>query len=546
MAQYLAEIHWDGLTTTLPTPGAGTLGTFLAICLAVNLRDSTNTPVGARLQAAVQIHSFGGGPTYEWQTVQQEQAGVTVAPIVDFTLTDPVVFLEANGSNGAAFLVSPTTAVDLTILIDDIAQTVTFSGPLGTHTYSFATMGWAAGAVSISLAVLFLGVGSLIIDPAQSLDILAAFYNFYLSTNGEPVKGAQLGSLQPGSFSLSPWFARAGIPPATTLNGRTETRLLGALQYNGGDSGVTFGAEMEATYHTGIGDIELLLHALRDPNEGVLLYARVVKQHVDAVEIGMSRDNGHTWSTVRAGEVAGRFYNSPSLSMSPDGSINLFVEDRSVKFARWFKSYSYGMDWVDNGALLPALTWAVQVHPKVFMVSNGFFLVTYNTAGHFVAQLFDGGAGFGIHLQDFGGTSLDIYPGIWEDDLGRVYLLWVDVLTETEVRSTDYGVDWDQIYSAPLGTRQVVAVKSPDNAFLWKEWQDASGNLLVAGSDDAGLTFVRASVQVAAALAQQYSGLAVLPLGQVVVIPQVYDAGTDHWNISPYRTDDLGSTWNPA
>lgn len=555
MAQYLAELHFDGQSLTLPTPNAASVGDWLAAGFSVRLRDSSNTLRGAQLQIAVQIHSFGGGPTYEWQTVQQEEGNGTTGsgPLIDYTLTNGFVTLEANGGNGAAFFSPGGGVQDLLILIDDAAQTVEFTGPLGTHSRTFAALGWAAGIVS---QVALVGIGSALFvqDTSQNLGFTWTFYNFYLSFGGDRISGAQLGSLQPGTWVLgqSPWTAdNANLSPT---NGTTESRLIAGMQYLGG-AGFSFSAGMHADIVAGLADVELLLHALKHPDEGVFLYARIIKQALDAVEVGTSRDLGHTWATQLVGQAAGRVYRSPSLASSPDGSLNLFVNDRSVKFTRWFKSYDYGGSWQDNGAVLPLFVWTNVTHPKFFTLNNGFIVMTFNQSGHFGVQLFDGTtSGTGFNLHDFGPQAggFDTYPAIWQSDRGDIYLAFEGATLETELHSADWGnsSDWDQIYQAVLLSQQVVMVKDPASPFLWKLFQGpASGgvsDLLVQGSADAGLTALASASVVVSAIPEQYAGILVGPLAELVVIRQLYNGATDHYQIQPFISRDFAATWSPA
>jgi len=555
MAQYLAELHMDGQQLTLPTPNAASLGEWFGFGFSIRLRDGSSLLRGCQLQTWVQVHSFGGGPTYEWQTGQQEEGNGTtgVGPLFDYTLTNGFVTTEANGQNGHAFFNPGNGVIDLLILVDDAAQTVQFTGPLGTHTRTFAALGWAAGIVS-RVSLVGIGAAFNIADTAQALAFTWTYSDFMLSFGGEPIEGAQLGSLQPGSWIISPW-AQDGGSVYTPTNGTTESRLIAGESYPAGGAFGAFSDGMHADYNTGLGEVELLLHAFKHPDEGAFFYARIVKQHLNAVEVGYSRDLGHTWATQLVGKVAGRAYISPSLCASPDGSLNLFVNDRSVKFTRWFKSYTYGMDWVDNGAVLPLFSWVNVTHPKFFTLANGFILMTYNQSGQFGCQLFDGtttGTGFFNHSFGPQAGGFDTYPAIWQNDRGDVYLAWEGAALETEMHSPDFGnaADWDQIYQAALLSQQVVMVKDPASPFLWKLFQGpASGgvsDLLVQGSADAGITALATASVVVAAIPEQYSGLVVGPLGELVAIRQIYNAGTDHWNLQPWISRDFARTWAPA
>lgn len=562
MAQYTIELSWDAvsLTPSSPVTAAWDQNDPLAGVLVRGvLHDNAGTPQFVGLQLLLYAHSYGGGPTYELITCQRPwNSGLSEFSLGTPFIPNPAIgfFQASNGEAGSTFLNAALQPM-LSILVDDGANSVTYTGSLGTYVATFASLGWANG----TLTDIALNVIAGVMTPPTSTGTHAfqlALDGFYLSFGGEPIAGAELGSLQPGVWVAGPWQNLSiGAPGGTVglTDGTTETRLLMAFLWDPAvnNPGIFEAlAQWDTTGGNHLADIELLLHALRHPDEGVLLYARIIKQHVNAVEVGTSRDLGHTWTTQLVGKAGGRFYVSPSLSTSPDGTLNLFVNDRSVKFTRWFKSYDFGMSWQDAGSLLPLLPWANITHPKVFTLSNGFFLLTFNQSGHFWAQAFDNGAGTGVSLHDFGGTAggFDTYPAIWQDDRGITYVAFEGAAIETEMRSLDFGVDWDLVYSAALLSQQIVMVKDSASAFLWKLFQAPSSggvsDLLIQASADAGLTALTSAVVVEAAIVEQYSALVVAPLGQVIALRQVYNSGTDHWNLRVWISADFGQTFTLA
>lgn len=554
MSVYRVEVSWDGLSLspTGPVDATWDLTNMVAgFLLTAVIHDHSGGLFNPGMRLILYPHSFGGGPTYELMT-QQQATGDVVVDFVIGTVPPPggLILQSANGDNGAAFLSPASQTIAFTI--DEGAQTVAFTGVLGTITQTFAALGWASGTlVDINLDGIAIAFAPS--KPTVNWAMSAAFFNFYLSKDGTRTQGAQLGSAQPGIWSVAPWaFSNLGNPGGTvgSANGQTATRLLASFNW---DHTVNVAGifELLADWNTAsatkIGDVEQVLALLCHSQHGALAYARVIKQSVDAIEVGVSHDSGHTWTVSKVGQVGGRYYLSPSLAEAPDGSFDLFIHDLSGgPTTRWFKSDTFGLTWNDNGILLDLLPWSTSTHPKVFTLFNGFFLVSYNRTGHWFLAVYDGGlhASTGIKTTDMGANTLglDTFPGLHEDGPGNAYAIHGG-LAEQLTMSTDYGVDWADVYNAPAGSKNVVTASSEFSPYIWKIWQDAGNNLMGAAAKDGGGSYLYPAVTVIAGIAAQYVGLTILPLGRAIELHQNYNAGTDHWDVAGFTTSDLGVTW---
>ncbi len=244
-------------------------------------------------------------------------------------------------------------------------------------------------------------------------------------------------------------------------------------------------------------------------------------------------------------------YSSPSLSENPDGTVNLFAYDNSVIATRWLKSYNFGRTFVDFGILLPLLPWATVNHPKVIVLSNGFLLVSYNQGGHeFVGEFPDGSSPV-IVSTDFGPTpgGMAVYPGMWQSPLGAAYVVSAPTGIEHERQSETWGTTWEDTYSRSGNRFQVVTAKYPQNNFAFMAYQDSTGALFVGCSADGFVTFVSTPTAVPtlpAPLTNQYVGLAVLPDGTLIVVPQVFNGFDMSWHIQPLLSSTFGQSWIPA
>lgn len=551
MATYQFELSWDALDITSFAPAdAGHTDFIAAISFQGKFVDSGATNRSVGMQMDLLVHGFGGGPTYEYQARQQDFYGGTAASNpVNLGAPSPDSYLEANGQNGHAFLTVPIT---LTVVLDDTANMGTFTGPLGTHSYTFAHLGFANGALS-SVAMSALGMGFFSNDASVTLTMNPSFYNFYLSTNGVRTGGAELGSVQPGSWvggtgGVAPWVIQESNLHVTSIaDTHTASRLLATISHLTGS--LTGGGFVFRDFTGGLGDIDAVIALLCEEDSGVLVYARVIKQAVDSVEVGVSFNSGNTWTTQKVGNVPGRVYATPSLAESPDGAINLFVWDRSTpSTTRWFKTRTQGSTWEDFGILLPVLPWATSTSPRAFTLPTGFFLVSYNQSGHWFLAVYDGGTGasLGIQTTDMGANigGIDTFPGMYVDALGNVYAARAPtILVQQIFRSKDLGVDWTKVFDNPGGSRQLMAVSSRFSPFIWHLWQTSGGDITVAAAEDYGSVYLFGGITAFAGAVQQYCGIAVLPKGIPIFVFQTYHAGSDSWSVDGFHSADLGRTW---
>jgi hypothetical protein len=548
MSIYLWELSWDNIGVTA---GAADVtwdrtGPLAAISMEASfVRGSAQT---FTVQVDLWAHSFGGGPTYELVT-QQSDAWNTV-PLFFNRLalgTFARSHVEANGQNGAAFKTGPIT---ISLSVDDVAHTVTANGPLGSFTYTFVALGMTNGTIA---SPQLSQIGMFVHSPKSSMDwtVQASFYNFYLSKDGVRIAGAQMGSVQPGTWLTAPWgLSSLDTGTGSLVTGQTASRQIGGISYDHLTNiyGNPTIAAVWQTTGAQLGDIDAVMALLCEEQSGALVYARVIKQAIDSVEIGVSFDSGHTWTTQKVGQRAGAVYATPSLAESPNGGINLFAWDRSSPTTRWFRSHTQGSTWEDFGILLSVLPWSTSSSPKVFTLPSGFFLVSYNHAGNWFLAVYEGGSvtSAGIQTTDMGANILavDTFPGMHMDALGSVYAARApSVLVEQFYQSKDLGVDWAKVLDTPTGAKQLVTASHRFSPFVWKLWQTGTGAITVAAAEDFGSIYLFGGIVAFAGAAQQYCGLAVLPKGFPIFVFQTYHSGTDSWSVDGFHSEDLGRTW---
>jgi len=548
MSVYAWTLSWDNVSVTAGAADSTWDRTvpLAAISMAVSfVRGGAGT---FSMQVDLWAHSFGGGPSYELVT-QQSDAWPTSPNFFNRLALGSFArsHVEANGQNGAAF---KTGAITVSLSVDDVAFTVSASGPLGTFTYPFAALGLTNGTIT---SPQLNQIELLVHSPKSGMDwaVQASFYNYYLSKDGTRIAGAQMGSVQPGNWTTPPWnLSSLDAGTGSLLTGQTASRQIGGISYDHtlhiyGNPTI---AAVWRTTGTQLADVDAVIALLCEEQSGTLVYARVIKQAIDSVEVGVSFDAGHTWATQKVGEVHGRVYATPSLAEGPDGQINLFAWDRSSPTTRWFQSETQGSTWEDFGVLLSIIPWATSSSPRVFTLPSGFFMVSYNQSGHWLLAVYDGGTGasLGIQTTDMGANigGLDTFPGMHADALGHVYAGRApSILVEQIYRSEDLGVDWTKVLDTPAGSKQLMTCSHRFTPFIWKLWQTAGGDITVAAAEDFGSVYLFGGVTAFAGAAPQYCGLSVLPKGFPIFVFQTYHAGTDTWSVDGFQSRDLGRTW---
>jgi len=464
--------------------------------------------------------------------------------------------------NGAAWLAGGT----LSITKDFALNLITFTTPLGSMTIPLSTFtSTQVGPPSPDdgpFVATWMGHGLAVIGGTLPAYDTERWSNFQTLKNGvlQPVYSTALTMADPGrwvagwdqfEFEYPPSVGFFGTHPTNDFQDLAtyKTECIEnsfPLQGNGMTESRQFFGPTTPTP-------SILLDLITMKAGGRSVYARVEPSTPDAVDVGYSDALGHVWNPQNVGQIVGRVYSSPSLSENPDGTLNLFVYDATPAVTRWFKSYDFAASWVDNGFLLPLLPWSTITMPKAKTTGTGLLLLSYNqrVAGdnHEFVELFDLATAVGIQQTDLGMTmgNQDIYPGIWEGDLGQQYLVSSPMGEEGEQASYDYGVDWSAPFPSRLTVKhQLAAVRDANSAFTWEAYQDTTGALFVARSDN-DLTTISAPVSVGGSpFAQQTVGIAVLPLGQILVIPQIFNSFTGLWQIQPWISYDFGLTWSLA
>ncbi len=542
MSLWKAELTWSDVGVTL-TPNAGNSGAWVGVGLQIN--SSGTSPAGLSVSNSMGLYvnnpSTGVYRIDSWQGDLGNSTHFIAepgAPTLDnVTLND----------SGAAYLAGGT----LSILFDDMAKTMVFSGPLGSFTHTMADVSWNAGANGPLHPARF-GFDLSTNDSSQSDSHVVSFSGYWISQDGVRVEGAQLGSSQPGVWTTTPELV-LGPNNATCLltQSASGNSYDAQLQRTAPASAIGESAGV-ATWagSPGLPDIENVIDLICDHVSGFLVYARVTKQAVDCVTVGYSEDQGHLWTELTIHPPGHVFCSSPSIQATPRGLLSLVFYD-GLSAQQWL-SDTGGRTWYFAGIFFPALPWlGSTTHPRHFITEGGAIIVTYNSGGHVKTQTFDGvsGPGFGVSDLGLAGAGTDEYPAIVATARNVIYIVWVNSGGVHEWHSETFGNSAfvNDIAVIIAGFFRVDMVYHPTAGVTWIVYQDEISLDLIAYSADNVPDFTArdptARIIVAPTAAAQYAAIELLPRGLPIVVYQEKDLLLDFWHVRTAYSPDGGANW---
>ncbi|HEY9016519.1 MAG TPA: hypothetical protein VIM84_15800 [Gemmatimonadales bacterium] len=391
---FRAEVSWDNALTV-----GGTLGPFFGDSVRAALYfEAKDAFFGYGIGVHLNWHSFGGGPTYEYQTVfeplfQDAQSGTVMDWLpLDDGMGGFIRFTEADGQNGAAY-----SGGTLAIEKDTEAETIRWSTPLGSTIVNWADLGSVEGSPLLAnqMGHQFDRAGG----DGESEE--AQWYDFFSKQDGEIFHGAELSTADPGVWGF--WL------PDTTYGGSGSLCLTDNVQ-------LTNRYQTKFMFHTvdGLrktGNRELRSWAGTFVNRGVDLTQsleqsviwRAASQPYKAYRVrwGRTHDQGRHWDTGTIYEEVGKVFSSPSLTFWMGRLIAVWSDGSTIYQAQ---SYAGGQEW-EVPLTLP------------YTGTNPRHIVEWRT-GLFLYFFFDGADLKVARSTDYGHTFIDAAPVLVEASVG--------------------------------------------------------------------------------------------------------------------------------
>ncbi len=537
------EVTLDGISILGPGPSAANTGELHTLRASIE-HNSVNSLV---FEWILEVHSFGGGPTYEYRTLAKLHDNTNAASNLSYPFGVTIATqTEADGQNGAAFLAGGK----LKITLDDNTSMVTLETPLGTSTVSYAT---ALITTGLSWVGWSLYHGWHRPDANADGQSIVEWAGFWTEKNGTRVSGAALGTNQHGDWHQvlgNEWFfGPVGGVRIATANSETATRLQSGWVYNDVLDNPRAVSSDEWRYWNNqgsIGEVPLVVDLCVNRRSGQILAARVKKQTPERVTIAYTEDSGATWADAEADAGIGAFCSPPTLGVTPDGAFSLVFHDGTT--AVYWRSVTGGRTWTFVGTFLPILPWGTITVPAHFQHPSGLLLVTYTTGGDFKLGVFSVPtvSVAPIATVTLAAGSANIYPSFEVLPLGGVVIGWSDLTTKTQNRSDNLVTYTNDFTGAASVERRPRAVGHPENGLSLHLYQD-SGELKFYPSEDGGVTVLNPpATTIEVGIVDQFADLDVTPVGLLLCVFQSYDMANDNWDLTAYLSGDFGIVWNPA
>lgn len=551
---WTVEVTVDGVSVV--GPGPSSVNTDEKHVLQLSAEDEPGVNNSLVLEWTLEVHSFGGGPTYEYRTVARLHVGRTDASTTAHSLGGPgadvvATQTEADGQNGAAFFAGGK----LSITKDDNTQMVTMTTPLGSSSVSFATALQSAGnnLKGDSLYHQWVRPNPNTGPSNPDGQSIVTWSGFWTTKNGTRVSGAALGSQQPGDWfdnglGESPWFFNATVGTRINrANSQTALRLQSGWTYTDATDNPRAASSDEWRFWANAGsiaEIPLVLDLCTNRHSGQLLAARVKKQTPERVTVSYTDDTGNNWTDVEVDAGIGAFCSPPTLGVTPDGAFSLMFHDGVT--ANYYRSETGGRTWQFAGVFIPILPWSTISVPAHFQHPSGLLLVTYTAGGDFKLGVFSVPTTSVSPVQTVtlsAGTA-NVYPALLVLPKGGVVVAWAAATTKTQQRSdnlTSFTADFTGAASAERRPRHLA---HPGNGLTLHLYQETGGNLKFYPSEDGGITVLHPpATTVFAGAADQYADIEVTPIGLLMVVFQSYDGANDNWELVTFASDDMGSSW---
>lgn len=437
MPLYRAEVSVDDIDVIGPAPSSDpSFLTRAALWFAVFDRFN-RYGLGFR----VQWNSFGGGPTFEYQSASEGyfRASGGLDPW-DWDLVPGTSLEEADGLNGSAYFAGGTLAIEK----DTEAETVTFITPLGSVTKTWA-----------ELEALGLGLQIIDASPLQAAGMghqfdkaggdpqleEAHWFDFFSSQDGEVFHGHELSASDPGVWTFwieDPVYGGSGTYPETD-NVQEANRYQTQHSWTLADDTPDFRQDGAREIRYWDGDLFNRGVDFVDGPDHLTIWragAQPYKPHV--LRWGRTHDHGRRWTGGTIVEEVGKTWSSPSLTYW-NGRLNVVWTD--------------GTDFYQSFSITGGQTWSEPVtlpftgtHPRH---------IRERTSGFACYFFFDGADLMVARSTDDGATFLDAAPievyasaGAQQIDAefafdGSVFVGFFESGAWRQRRSRNLGLTWD-------------------------------------------------------------------------------------------------------
>lgn len=556
MSLWKAELSFDAPTVSFDPSllNNNAINTFVAgVALGVQIVTAIGPDEFYAITIQLRVFTTDSGATHEYQTrVLLDDIGVgDINPVRDALTGNLDTLIAPSGENGARFLAGGKMSIE----IDDVGHTLTYQfDGFSAASLSFASVGLSPGddhcyadKIGVDVAQPF--------DTTKDSSYDFAFHSFFGSKDATHIQGAMLGTIHPGSWLTagihsgadSPWaIGTAGFPHT---NGITPSRLTvhAAYTYPADFPGGAFFDEWRTRSGNSLSDVDVLID-LHCSSAGWMNYARVTKQDPDKITVGRSEDKGHTWTEILLTPGVGMSCTSPSLSELPDGSLSLMFHDGID--VQWWKSTDGGRSFTALSIFAAPFPWVQITYPKHLIHPSGIVFFSYNQGGNWWINLYDYAFGASSPLRStelVSGAGTGVYPAMMFAPRGDVILAYAESDTKTIESTEDLGSSWSARFHLGVLERQVAHIWRAASGQFWHLYQSSTDtSLQVFRSEDGYDRATPGDNLVIAGTTIQFPDIDVLPDGSIFVLFQVYNAGTDSYDVIGFISDNLAQNWMGA
>lgn len=392
------------------------------------------------LIARLDWHSYGAGPTYEWQTNFQPKidglfgSGPDAWHLDDLLdgLGATILITEADGQNGAAYLAGFTFAIEK----DTVAETMRWVTPLGDLLIAWVDL---PGAAVTDAPMLARDLGHQF-DRANGVDAseTAHWTNFYAKKDGLIFQGAALTTDDPGTWD--PWLFDSGYggsgSEAVSDDGQLATDYQTKYRFIAADGFIRAGSREVRPWALPL-IVNRGLDIARSGEHCLLWEASIPSYMPYRVVWRRTEDGGRIWEEGTVYQDVAKVWTSPSASFW-EGRVTVVWSDGSAIYEAF--SITEGETW----SVPTTLPYTGQNPRHVTEWTSGFTLYFF----------FQGADLYVVRTSDHGHSFLDAAPVLvataigsqqidadWAFD-GSIVVTYFVAGVWQQSRSWDMGVSW--------------------------------------------------------------------------------------------------------
>ncbi len=410
------------------------------------LDSPTNSAPAIRISR--RIHSYGGGPTIEYQMYEEHGfANTSGDPGASFVAVGGGTYQTADGTNGTTFLSGGTISIEK----DETGSQYIWHGILGTTTQAFGGGVIAGELAPDKLRAQNSNIDNLsnplnpfspIVSSGTSLSI--PFSNFYGSQNATQIKGATLGSTDRGSWlggsvGYVPWIVSI-TGSATLPNADTGSEVVAGIDTtsNAPDFAAEYRAWDQSVYLPGMDPgNEAKLDSIHTDEHAIHWLAYVLTGSTDTLSWKRSHDKFVSSSSGTLYSFSGSRNNSPNIAWAFGKLVAIWHDGTNILI-------SFSTDLAETWSAAVALS-ITGTNPRLIMnPKTGFAWLFYIDAGklyvqrsgNFFAEVVDGSPILVVDPIE----KQSITAQLALDD--SLVINYVASGSVTQARSTDLGRTW--------------------------------------------------------------------------------------------------------